>query len=82
MTPFSSSSRVLILRTPFLPGLARPLPGAGWRPQEGSGGETRPKGRIKIHGVVASAVNARDLHAFLEDKKDFSNWIKKQIDPG
>ena len=25
-------------------------------------------------------VNARDLHAFLEVKKDFSNWIKKQIE--
>ena len=24
-------------------------------------------------------MNARDLHAFLEVKKDFSNWIKKQI---
>ena len=39
-----------------------------------------PKGRIKIHGAVASAVNARNLHAFLEVKKDFSNWIKKQIE--
>ena len=25
-------------------------------------------------------VNARDLHAFLEVKQDFSNWIKKQIE--
>lgn len=26
------------------------------------------------------AVNARDLHAFLESKRDFSNWIKGRID--
>ena len=25
-------------------------------------------------------MNARDLYAFLEVKKDFSNWIKKQIE--
>ena len=25
-------------------------------------------------------MNARDLHAFLEVKKDFSDWIKKQIE--
>ena len=25
------------------------------------------------------AVNARDLHAFLESKRDFSNWIKDRI---
>ena len=38
-----------------------------------------PKRWSEIHGAVASAVNARDLYAFLEVKKDFSNWIKKQI---
>lgn len=26
------------------------------------------------------AVNARELHAFLEVGKDFSSWIKKQIE--
>lgn len=26
------------------------------------------------------AVNARDLHAFLESKRDFSNWIKDRIE--
>ena len=39
-----------------------------------------PKRWSEIHGAVASAVNARDLHAFLEVKKDFSDWIKKQIE--
>ena len=39
-----------------------------------------PKRWSEIHGAVASAVNARDLYAFLEVKKDFSNWIKKQIE--
>ena len=39
-----------------------------------------PKRWSEIHGAVASAVNARDLHAFLEVKKDFSTWIKKQIE--
>lgn len=28
----------------------------------------------------AQTVNARDLHTFLEVAKDFSNWIKAQID--
>jgi len=31
-------------------------------------------------GAKANAVNARDLHAFLEVGKDFSNWIKVQIE--
>ena len=39
-----------------------------------------PKRWSEIHGAVASAVNARDLHAFLEVKKDFSDWIKKQLE--
>lgn len=26
------------------------------------------------------AVNARDLHAFLQVGKDFSNWIKGRVD--
>ena len=26
------------------------------------------------------AVSARDLHAFLESKRDFSNWIKDRIE--
>ena len=26
------------------------------------------------------AVNARDLHSFLESKQDFSTWIKGRID--
>ena len=31
-------------------------------------------------GPPVQTVNARDLHAFLEVKKDFSDWIKKQIE--
>ena len=34
----------------------------------------------KIGDGFIQTVNARDLHAFLEIKKDFSNWIKKQIE--
>jgi len=32
-----------------------------------------------IGGDVVQAVNARDLHAFLEVGRDFSNWIKDRI---
>lgn len=31
-------------------------------------------------GRPVQTVNARDLHAFLEVRKDFSNWIKKQVE--
>ena len=34
----------------------------------------------KIGDGFVQTVNARDLHAFLEVKKDFSDWIKKQIE--
>ncbi|MDP8172103.1 antA/AntB antirepressor family protein [Pasteurella skyensis] len=30
-------------------------------------------------GVVVQYVNARDLHSFLESKRDFSNWMKERI---
>ena len=33
-----------------------------------------------INGEVQQTVNARELHDFLEIGKDFSNWIKAQID--
>ncbi|VEJ45789.1 antA/AntB antirepressor family protein [Bartonella vinsonii] len=32
-----------------------------------------------IDGDTVQTVNARDLHAFLEAKRDFSNWIKDRI---
>ncbi|SPP31539.1 hypothetical protein ARAF_0672 [Arsenophonus endosymbiont of Aleurodicus floccissimus] len=32
-----------------------------------------------INGGLIQTVNARDLHAFLEIGKDFSNWIKDRI---
>lgn len=41
---------------------------------------------VKIHqkhfanGELIQTINARDLHAFLEVGKDFSTWIKVQID--
>ena len=34
----------------------------------------------EIGGSNIQTVNARDLHAFLGVGKDFSNWIKKQIE--
>ena len=34
----------------------------------------------KIGDGFVRTVNARDLHAFLDVKKDFSTWIKKQIE--
>jgi len=36
--------------------------------------ETNPEGK--------QTVNARDLHKFLESKRDFSNWIKDRIEKG
>lgn len=35
--------------------------------------------RNQIAGQTVQTANARDLHAFLEVKKDFSGWIKAQI---
>lgn len=32
-----------------------------------------------VAGALVQTCNARDLHAFLESGKDFSNWIKVQI---
>ncbi|WP_375676487.1 MULTISPECIES: antA/AntB antirepressor family protein, partial [unclassified Bartonella] len=32
-----------------------------------------------IDKETVQTVNARDLHAFLEAKRDFSNWIKDRI---
>ncbi len=33
-----------------------------------------------IGGQLVQAVNARNLHAFLQGGKDFSNWIKDRIE--
>lgn len=33
----------------------------------------------EINGISQNLVNARDLHAFLEVGRDFSNWIKARI---
>ena len=32
-----------------------------------------------INGSVVQTVSARELHAFLESKQDFSTWIKNRI---
>ncbi|MEN4919687.1 antA/AntB antirepressor family protein [Achromobacter spanius] len=39
-----------------------------------------PVGTCQIVGQAVPTANARDLHAFLEVGKDFSNWIKDRID--
>lgn len=36
-------------------------------------------GSHKIGDDVIETVNARELHAFLESKQDFSTWVKKRI---
>ena len=33
-----------------------------------------------INGAEVNSVNARDLHAVLESKTDFSNWIKRRLE--
>ena len=33
-----------------------------------------------INGEVVQTVNARELHAFLESKQEFANWIKSRIE--
>ena len=33
-----------------------------------------------INGELQQTVNARELHAFLESKQDFSTWIKKKLE--
>lgn len=38
-----------------------------------------PVFEVEIDGVIQPAVNARELHAFLKVKRDFSNWIKGRI---
>ena len=34
---------------------------------------------LQPHDTLIQAVNARELHSFLESKQDFSTWIKKRI---
>ena len=33
-----------------------------------------------INGELQQTVNARELHAFLESKQDFSTWMKNRIE--
>ena len=33
-----------------------------------------------VAGQAQQTVNARELHAFLESKQEFSNWIKNRIE--
>lgn len=36
--------------------------------------------KIEAHETLMQAVNARDLHAFLDVKTDFKNWIVRRIE--
>lgn len=36
-------------------------------------------GATEIQGKQIQTVNARDLHSFLESKRDFSNWVNDRI---
>ena len=33
-----------------------------------------------INGELQQTVNARELHAFLQSKQDFSTWIKNRVE--
>ena len=35
---------------------------------------------LQPHDTLIQAVNARELHSFLESKQDFSNWINNRIE--
>lgn len=35
--------------------------------------------KAHFNGEMINAVNARDLHKWLESKQDFSTWVKKRI---
>ncbi|MCD8557490.1 MAG: antA/AntB antirepressor family protein [Shewanella xiamenensis] len=35
--------------------------------------------KVKFNDEIINAVNARELHSWLESKQDFSTWIKKRI---
>lgn len=35
--------------------------------------------QIQAHNTLIQAVNARELHAFLQNKRQFSDWIKQRI---
>ena len=38
-----------------------------------------PVNQSQVGDDLVQTINARDLHAFLEVGKDFSNWIKDRI---
>jgi phage anti-repressor protein len=41
--------------------------------------EIIPLQQQPLDGAAVSTVNARDLHAFLEVRRDFNTWIKQRI---
>jgi len=42
--------------------------------------ELIPINKADFNGTEINSVNARELHAVLESKQDFSTWIKKRLD--
>ena len=36
--------------------------------------------QFAVNGELQQTVNARELHAFLESKQDFSTWIKNRVE--
>ena len=42
--------------------------------------ELIPINKADFNGAEINSVNARELHAVLESKQDFSTWIKKRLD--
>lgn len=42
--------------------------------------ELIPINKANFNGAEINSVNARELHAILESKTDFSMWIRRRLD--